>query len=297
MLLATNTTSKNIHKFDFRNYQRVKTTVLASIVSTNQVSKLSKCPTRVFTYMQSLTQYTFLSKLQTMSEEVPPAVVSPFISKVKRRRDDSDDEDEDGKSRTMNRCGVIVCKNKSKHLNGFVVYIDGYAEKAMTHAFYNRNEKSSKKFMRTVGAMHHVFKLKETKGSDTRLRKNSRSFPYKALVILTGDEVDKSVVIEYVNKTLIPSVLSVDSVPIGPKSHPELDTDFEQVTTWDQVLTKSDIKWLIREYSASYTDSKMAAATFLKKDVNNVGAFWAPGTTPEDIIDDFDLGPKHLPQP
>ena len=129
------------------------------------------------------------------------------------------------------------------------------------------------------------------------MRKNSRSFPYKALVILTGDEVDKSVVIEYVNKTLIPSVLSVDSVPIGPKSHPELDTDFEQVTTWDQVLTKSDIKWLIREYSARYTDSKMAAATFLKKDVNNVGAFWAPGTTPEDIIDDFDLGPKHLPQP
>ena len=227
------------------------------------------------------------------SNEKTP-VVSPFATRIKRRRD-TDEEQSDNKSSKTNRVGVVVCKNASTMLNGFAVFIDGYAERAMTHAHYNRNQDQSKTFMEAVDAVPHVFKLKEDEDDDKRLRKNTKGYDLKALVVLTGADAEQKDNVDFCEKTLLPSILNIDSVEINEKAIPHLDKNFEFVTSWNQILTAHDIKWLVNDFAKNCMEVQMSAATFLKKDVNHVAACFKPGTITDSIKQDYYLADKHLP--
>ena len=180
-----------------------------------------------------------------------------------------------------------------------MVFIDGHTERAMTHARCNQNQRQSKTFMAAVGAVPHVFKIKEDADDlkCKRVRKNSKGCNIKALCILTGDSVEENDVIDFCKKTPLPSILNIELVEINSESTPHLDKNFQCVSAWNQILTEQDVKRPINDVPRNCLDnSPISPGIFLRKDVSHATACFKPGTVAEDIKEDCMLEEKHLPE-
>lgn len=193
---------------------------------------------------------------------------------------------------------IVRIKPDGKEGHGFCIFTDSYTDYIMSQPFFDRNVPKNKQFLETIACVPFCMKAKDPNGGfRKRTPKNpteEKKYNLRNIVVLCDQDTTNGDIVEFMNETFIPAILQVSG--ILPSQVAEVsDKTMEVYDCWDDILDQEDLHRVFR-FMVRCHEPKVEAETFLKKDVENVYAFYKESEVPQDFIQDHNLAPVHLKQ-
>jgi hypothetical protein len=189
-------------------------------------------------------------------------------------------------------------------VEGFLLKIDGYAEKVATDPLFKRSESNNAEFLDAVAPVLHCFTgfLDVNSGTPAmNVLSNGNEWPKKALVITIPSEMQpttKAGIKDMVAGTFIPALKILSNtlkMPLYEDAIPVWDdaTSYVKIDNWDKVLDPSHIHSLI-QFDAMDEEGDTTVAGYLQRSKKHVYSFWPKGDVPERLISKYALKAVHL---
>ena len=218
---------------------------------------------------------------------------SPF-SKGSKRLFGGVDGSQGKRKKTQPITKVIKVVTPYDGLNGFMIYVDTFADEVMTSPFYNCKEKNNQSYLEGIGCVLRCMNIKKRDAEDDDdCRQNSNGYNYKSFVVMVGEAPNDDDIEAWHDDTFIPNLQLLGKLDdIGlPKICPP--TEFETLDCWSKVLKKGDWQWMVNDFCRN-REERISTVAFFRQDPLHIAAIYEPGTTPYWFMENYSLGLAQL---